>query len=107
MSSTDETELKAGHPPAVKVGGMRVAKTTKPHHEGAAQDDDSEKKSIQPNSTSFLNTQPTTDLDGVVTKGYNTPQHGEHIKHVHEPKQPTHEKRAPNPQINMHINQPR
>lgn len=29
MSSTGELELKAGHPPAVKAGGMRIARTHK------------------------------------------------------------------------------
>ncbi|XP_013780736.1 death-associated protein 1-like [Limulus polyphemus] len=34
MSSTEENlELKAGHPPAVKVGGMRITQHKPPTHE--------------------------------------------------------------------------
>ena len=35
MEGDKETpELKAGHPPAVKVGGMRVVQHKKPNEEG-------------------------------------------------------------------------
>ncbi|ESP03199.1 hypothetical protein LOTGIDRAFT_237810 [Lottia gigantea] len=103
MSGQEEPELKAGHPPAVKVGGMRVAKSSKPHHDGASNEDSDDKKAIQPDTSSFLSTQPNAELSGPVTKSHLTQEHGAHVKHYHEPKQPTHDKRPQtNPGLQSH-----
>lgn len=108
MSSTEEVELKAGHPPAVKAGGMRVSRhrqtssgedvATKPVEE-ADQADQEEEETTQQEKPSIV-------IAGALTKG-DKDFPPEAVKQYHEKPLPSKEQRPPNPQQKHNINQPR
>lgn len=109
MSSNEDVELKAGHPPAVKAGGMRVART---HHSSTG---DSAAKPDPAEQEEYAEPVPKDDkqniiVSGAVAKGdQDFPP--EAIKHYHEKPMPTnvnkHAGKHPNQQLNMKIQQPR
>uniref|UniRef100_A0A0B6ZFS7 Death-associated protein 1 n=2 Tax=Arion vulgaris TaxID=1028688 RepID=A0A0B6ZFS7_9EUPU len=110
MSSVDDTgsgDLKAGHPPAVKVGGMRVVQHKK---EG----DKAEVVTMTPEEEAeFGSSPPKTDkhnqsvlVSGAVTKGdkdFTT----QAVKSFHEKPAPTHDVKPRPSQQSQNINQPR
>ncbi|BFZ15342.1 hypothetical protein BsWGS_18381 [Bradybaena similaris] len=110
MSSAEiaaTADLKAGHPPAVKVGGMRVVQHKK---EG----DKTEMPTMTPEEEAEFGTSlPAIDrhhqsliISGAVTKGdkdFTT----QAVKSFHEKPIPTHDTRSRPAQVCHHIHQPR
>ncbi|XP_064598117.1 death-associated protein 1-like [Liolophura sinensis] len=111
MSSTDESsDLKGGHPPAVKVGGMRVVQQKKHVGEGDAK----KEPTAGEEEEEFAESAPKTDkhhqsilLSGAVTKGdQDFPEAA--VKSFHEKPLPTVDKRPNHPKPQAHfIQQPR
>jgi len=112
-----EVELKAGHPPAVKVGNMRV--TQRSHSVSSTSSDKNEDKDAKngggdgsvPSACSFA---PKTVVDkqaansGVpeeVVQKHSLNQ--EAVKHIHDKPQVSHEYRGHNTKTNMNIQQPK
>ncbi|XP_068752370.1 death-associated protein 1 homolog [Montipora capricornis] len=103
-----DKELKAGHPPAVKAGGMRI---TSRHHqsqhpvptpEEKAEEEEFAEPKEKPSDQKII-------VSGVVTKG-NADFKAEAIKVAHEKPVPQHDKRPPGPAgkgPGTHIQQPR
>ncbi|KAJ8277714.1 hypothetical protein GJAV_G00078940 [Gymnothorax javanicus] len=97
----EKIETKAGHPPAVKAGGMRIVRK----HQGSTEvahekDKDSEEyESCSP-------PKPTVIVSGVITKGDKdfTPAAAQV---AHQKPQPSVEKLHQGSQCNHHIHQPR
>jgi hypothetical protein len=110
MSSAEvppEADLKAGHPPAVKAGGMRVVQHKK---EG----DKSDVPTMTPEEEAeFGSSPPKVDkhhqsllISGALTKGdkdFTT----QAVKSFHEKPHPIHDSRPRPSQITQHIHQPR
>lgn len=103
--SAEDPNLKAGHAPAVKVGGMRVAthkKTEKPTEEKPAEEDAEEYEvpaKVDKHHQQLL-------LSGAVTKGdKDFPEAAVRAIHDKQPL-PTHENRPVQPQQKI-IQQPR
>lgn len=107
-AAASESELKAGHPPAVKVGGMRVVQHCKK---------DGAEKSEAPAMTAeeeaeYGASPPKTDkhnqaqlVSGAVTKG-DKDFSAQALKSFHEKPQPQHDKPRP-VQAPHNIHQPR
>lgn len=105
MSSTEETDLKAGHAPAVKAGGMRVV--TRPRHSstGESKPEVVEDEEVEPTPPKSEKHNFQVNLSGAVGKGDKdfTP---DAIKSYHDKPLPSKESRhAAKPQ--HHINQPK
>ena len=108
MSSNqeDSSQLKAGHPPAVKVGNMRVTQRTRSissSHDGDKDDVD------VPVAVSF---QPKTEVDPVeaasgVPESAQTANTAEAVKKFHEKPLPSHEYRNQGSNKPAFIQQPR
>jgi len=99
----EATDLKGGHAPAVKVGGMRVVQHKKEADKTEAPMTAAEE--IEYSSSPSKGTQPQL-VSGVAVKGDKdfTPQA---LKSFHEKPQPTHEAKPRAPQNTMPIHQPR
>ncbi|XP_076459035.1 death-associated protein 1-like [Babylonia areolata] len=108
MSASEApADLKGGHPPAVKVGGMRVVQHKKEHE-----------KAEQPQMTAeeeeeFGTSPPKTDkhhssavVSGAMTKG-DKDFPAQAVKAYHDKPQPTHEKHRGGCQVPQNIHQPR
>merc|ERR1712226_1311057 len=69
MSSTEETDLKAGHAPAVKAGGMRVV--TRPRHSstGESKPEVVEDEEVEPTPPKSEKHNFQVNLSGAVGKG--------------------------------------
>lgn len=107
MSSSDEVELKAGHPPAVKAGGMRVSRTRQTSTGEAAKPADVDKEEQEEYEEA-----PTKEdkanlvVSGALAKGdQDFPP--EAIKSFHEKPVPNKVNRPANPQQKHNIQQPR
>lgn len=92
----EDPNLKAGHPPAVKAGGMRVVQ-----HKRHASGDKPEEKPSQEDIEEFGTSPPKPDkhhqqmiVSGAVTKG-DRDFPPEAVKVMHEKPVPKHENRAP------------
>ncbi|CAG5116799.1 unnamed protein product [Candidula unifasciata] len=110
MSSAEDAgsgDLKAGHPPAVKVGGMRVVKHKK-------ESEKSEPATMTPEEEAEYGSSPpkadkhhqSVVVSGAVTKGdkdFTT----QAVKSFHEKPAPTHDVKPRPPQQSQHIHQPR
>ncbi|KAE8747211.1 hypothetical protein FOCC_FOCC006078 [Frankliniella occidentalis] len=105
MSSNDESNLKAGHPPAVKAGGMRITqhKSTKekPEKDVNAEEGDDHINSL----TASTSPPKTTLVSGAPVRG-NADFPTEAVQHFHNKPQPTHDARPTHDKAN-HIQQPR
>ncbi|XP_069108622.1 death-associated protein 1-like [Argopecten irradians] len=104
MSATEGADLKGGHPPAVKVQGMRVVQ----HKEGKDKPSEPLTKEEQ---EEFGTSPPKADthhqsviVGGTVTQG-DKDFPPEAVKRYHNKPQPTHESRPAKPIHNIH--QPR
>jgi len=123
-SSDPEQELKAGHPPAVKAGGMRIAQHKPPHLEKNRTASNSESNSAEggdekaegengldeKGEITLVEKNTIKDklvISGAVTKG-DADFPPEAVKAFHEKPIPVHENRQNPPnKPPMHINQPR
>ncbi|XP_036375202.1 death-associated protein 1-like [Megalops cyprinoides] len=100
-------EMKGGHLPAVKAGGMRIVQK---HQGGGATepvvDKDKEKKEENEEAESTGPPKPTVVVSGAVTKGDRdfTPAAAQV---AHQKPTPCVEKLPPQHHINQHIHQPR
>jgi len=109
MSSTEEMETKAGHPPAVKAGGMRV--TTHKKRTTSTGSDKDDKKMTEEELAEY-GVEPTEDpkhkqnlvIAGAAVKG-DADFKPEAVKVYHDKPLPSKEKPHNNPQHN--IQQPR
>ncbi|XP_023678205.1 death-associated protein 1 homolog [Paramormyrops kingsleyae] len=95
----EKTETKAGHPPAVKAGGMRIVQKHQSGPEPIPDKDSKEFESSSPPKAPLV-------ISGVVTKGDKdfTPAAAQV---AHQKPQPAVEKLPPPHHINQHIHQPR
>lgn len=103
-----DKELKAGHPPAVKAGGMRI--TSKYHqsqHPAPTPEEKAEEEEFaEPKEKA---SDQKVIVSGVLTKG-NADFKADAIKVAHEKPMPQHEKRpagGAGKTAAMHIQQPR
>ncbi|XP_012286324.1 death-associated protein 1 isoform X2 [Orussus abietinus] len=102
MSSPENGELKGGHPPAVKAGGMRITqhKTPKDERETKPSKDSEEstKASTSPPKTMMIS--------GVVARG-NADFPPAAIQHFHDKPIPTHDSRPAHSSRPIIIQQPK
>lgn len=111
----EPTELKAGHPPAVKVGNMRVTQRT--HSTSSTHSDNGADASTGGSSGTPATTVPSAcsfapktvakpNTSGVPENLVNHSPQVEEIKQMHEKSQPTHDYRGHANKPSM-IQQPR
>ncbi|XP_017878844.1 death-associated protein 1 [Ceratina calcarata] len=101
MSTPDESELKGGHPPAVKAGGMRITQHKTPKEERELKpikDVDENKPSTSPPKTLMIS--------GVPAKG-NADFPPEAVQAFHQKPLPTHDIRPMHSSRPIIIQQPR
>jgi len=98
MADEEAAQLKAGHPAAVKAGGMRIVQHKTPNTERPAKDlEDCTGLTVPPNITPS-----TTTVSGVTVKGvHDYPT--EAVQAAHAPRIPQSVPQKPM----HHINQPR
>lgn len=88
--SSENDEVVAGHPPAVKVGGMRVASRPKHHEQDADAYDEKYEESL-PEPTNAVHVAAPVAISGAPVKG-NSDFPVEALKHVYDKPHPTREK---------------
>lgn len=114
QAADKDVQLKAGHPPAVKVGNMRVTQRTHSTSSDKHSDEEAaERKSstsagdtVVPSACSFA---PKTVVDkgmGGVSEAVAHQINQEAVKHIHEKPQVTHELRNQSSRPNV-IQQPK
>jgi len=102
MSDSEECKLKAGHPPAVKAGGMRITQHKSPKEEQPKPS----KQDAEEGKTSTSPPKIVTIVSGAVAKG-NADFPPEAVQHFHEKPQPTHQNRSVHCTRPIVIQQPR
>lgn len=102
MSSSSEVEMKAGHPPAVKAGGMRVARTKTSSE--SKDKPEMTKEEIEEFGTSPPKADKQVMVSGALAKE-DKAFPPEAVKHYHEKPLPTKECRPM--QMKHTINQPK
>ncbi|XP_038073208.1 death-associated protein 1-like [Patiria miniata] len=104
MGDVDEKELKAGHPPAVKAGGMRIKQTGKQPHEKPQEMTPEEEEEYGP-ATSPPKPDVQMLISGAPSRG-NKDFPPEAVRAFHNKPMPAHQK---SPQVKqMHnVQQPR
>lgn len=100
-------QLKAGHPPAVKVGNMRIVQRT--HNSSSTSEEDKKGDSdeaVVPTACSFA---PKTVIKSGGPAELSTIQQNvpDAVKHSHDKPEIKHDYRTTNTKPNMHIQQPR
>jgi len=103
-------ELKGGHAPAVKVGGMRVVQHKKESDKG-----DTSAVMTPEEQLEYGSSPPkdgTTVVSGAVVKEEESKKGdkdftAQAVKSFHDKPQPTHDVKPRQPQNSPHINQPR
>lgn len=107
--STDNeaSQLKAGHPPAVKVGNMRIVQRT--HSTSSTSEDDKKADSEDATVPSACSFAPKTIIKGTSSEitHHTQPSVPEAVKQFHEKPEAKHENHAYNAKPNLHIQQPR
>ncbi|EEB14188.1 predicted protein [Pediculus humanus corporis] len=104
-SPSDDNELKGGHPPALKVGGMRI-----PHHRsGHSESDKKEMDMSEGNAALKVSTSPpksvATNISGAIARG-NADFPTKAVQSFHEKPMPTHDAKSAPQKPNV-IQQPR
>lgn len=105
MSDDAEVELKGGHPPAVKAGGMRIARTRQISTGESKEKQEMTKEEVEEFGTSPPKNEKEVIVSGVVAKEEKA-YPPEAIKHFHEKVLPSKEKRPVDHHVH-HINQPK
>lgn len=104
QGTDSEVELKAGHPPAVKVGNMRITQRTHSTSSDKNEEDEQQQRksstsggdsSTVPSACSFAPKTVVNKATGGVTDTVASQANTEAIKHIHEkPIQATHDYRG-------------
>ncbi|KAJ1527080.1 hypothetical protein ONE63_008621 [Megalurothrips usitatus] len=104
MSSPDESGLKAGHPPAVKAGGMRITQHKPPNKEKPEKDANTQEGDDHINSLTAPTSpfKPTSLVSGAPVQT----ERPEAVQHFHNKPLPTHDGRPSHEKPNV-IQQPR
>jgi len=104
--SSDDSEIKGGHLPAVKAGGMRITQhkppqeKSEPPKEKPEQEDEEEEEILEPSPP-----KPQIMISGVLARG-DADFPTQAVQATHTKPQPSHEYRAGNQRPNV-IHQPR
>ncbi|XP_071822691.1 death-associated protein 1-like isoform X2 [Apostichopus japonicus] len=93
-SAEEKPELKGGHPPAVKAGGMRITQPNKPLHEDGEKMTPEEEAEYGP-AKSPSKSDIQLLISGAPAKG-NKDFPPEAIQSFHDKPQPTHHKQRDN-----------
>ncbi|XP_060074788.1 death-associated protein 1-like [Ylistrum balloti] len=105
MSAAEGADLKGGHPPAVKVGGMRVVQHKDGKDKPAEQLTKEEKEEYGSSPPKSDTHHQSVLVGGTVTQG-DKDFPPEAVKHYHNKPLPTHE-HSRQPAKNFNIQQPR
>jgi hypothetical protein len=102
--SSSEVEMKAGHPPAVKAGGMRVARPRQTSTGESKEKPEMTKEEIEEFGTSPPKTEKQVLVSGAVAKEEKAfPP--EAVKHYHD--KPLPSKEVSHAPVKHNINQPK
>ncbi|XP_033629395.1 death-associated protein 1-like [Asterias rubens] len=96
-------DLKAGHAPAVKAGGMRITQNAKPHEK--PQEMTPEEEEEYGPATSPPKPDVQVLISGALSRG-NKDFPPDAVRAFHDKPQPSHQK-SPQGKQNHHLNQPR
>lgn len=105
MSSTEETELKAGHAPAVKAGGMRVVSRPRNTSTGESKPETKEEEDVASTPPKGEKHNFQVNLSGAIGQGDKdfTP---DAVKSYHDKPLPSKDNRHA-PKQQHHIQQPK
>ncbi|KAG8224542.1 hypothetical protein J437_LFUL002146 [Ladona fulva] len=106
MSTPEESQLKAGHPPAVKAGGMRITQHKSPKDE-SKETKPCKEEEMDPTTSLKVSSSPpkTVTVSGAPVRG-NADFPVEAVQAFHDKPRPTHDVHSHHPKPG-HIHQPR